>query len=332
MINYILRRLFISVFLLLGVGIVSWVVIQLPPGDFATTYETFLMNQGGMTQQQVQEAADRMRVQLGLDQPQTVQYFNWIKGIVTQGKFGYSFAYRRDVGELIGERLLYTLILALAAHSISTVVGISIGIYVAQRKYSFSDNAASVMAFVLASIPRFWIALVVAYTMVFVFGQHHITSFFSPEYALAPWSLGKGLDFLKHVWPVVFIAGLGGVARNMRVMRGNLLDVLTAQYVTTARSKGLEESKVIRKHAVPNALHPIIAYQGTVLPYMFQGELEVAIVLGIPTLGPLFYESLVSQDIYISGGLLFIYAALIVLGNLISDVSLALFDPRIRYN
>ena len=115
-----------------------------------------------------------------------------MKGIVTQGKFGYSFAYRRDVGELIGERLLYTLILALAAHSISTVVGISIGIYVAQRKYSFSDNAASVMAFVLASIPRFWIALVIAYMMVFVFGQHHITSFFSPEYALAPWSLGEG--------------------------------------------------------------------------------------------------------------------------------------------
>ena len=332
MINYIIRRLIISVFLLLGVGIVSWVVIQLPPGDFATTYETFLINQGSMTQQQAREAADRLRAQLGLDQPQTVQYLNWMKGIVTQGKFGYSFAYRRDVGELIGERLLYTLILALAAHSISTVVGISIGIYVAQRKYSFSDNAASVMAFVLASIPRFWIALVIAYMMVFVFGQHHITSFFSPEYSLAPWSLGKGLDFLKHVWPVVFIAGLGGVARNMRVMRGNLLDVLTAQYVTTARSKGLEEGKVIRKHAVPNALHPIIAYQGTVLPYMFQGEMEVAIVLGIPTLGPLFYESLVSQDIYISGGLLFIYAALIVLGNLISDVSLALFDPRIRYN
>ena len=332
MINYILRRLVISVFLLLGVGIVSWVVIQLPPGDFATTYETFLINQGSMTQQQAREAADRLRAQLGLDQPQAVQYLNWMKGIVTQGKFGYSFAYRRDVGELIGERLLYTLILAMAAHSISTFVGISIGIYVAQRKYSFSDNAASVLAFVLASIPRFWIALVIAYMMVFVFGQHHITSFFSPEYALAPWSVAKVGNFIQHVWPVVFIAGLGGVARNMRVMRGNLLDVLTAQYVTTARSKGLEEGKVIRKHAVPNALHPIIAYQGTVLPYMFQGEMEVAIVLGIPTLGPLFYESLVSQDIYISGGLLFIYAALIVLGNLISDVSLALFDPRIRYN
>ena len=208
MINYILRRLFISVFLLLGVGIVSWVVIQLPPGDFATTYETFLINQGGMTQTQAREAADRLRVARprpaagspipGLDER-----------IVTQGKFGYSFAYRRDVGELIGERLLYTLILAMAAHSISTFVGLAIGIYVAQRKYSFSDNAASVMAFVLASIPRFWIALVIAYMMVFVFNQHHITSFFSPQYALAPWSVAKVGDFIQHVWPVVFIAGPG---------------------------------------------------------------------------------------------------------------------------
>ncbi len=331
MINYILRRLVISIFLLIGVGIVSWTVIQLPPGDFATTYETFLMNQGGMTQDEAKAAANRLRAQLGLDQPQWIQYLNWMKGIVTQGKFGYSFAYRRDVGQLIGERLGYTLLLALAAHAISTFVGIFIGIYVAQRKYSLADNIASVFAFVLASVPRFWIALVIVYTLVFTFNQHHITSFFSPQYALAPWSWAKVWDFITHVWPVVFIAGLGGVARNMRVMRGNLLDVLDLQYVTTARAKGLEERKVIGRHAVPNALHPILAYQGTVLPYMLQGELEAAIVLGIPTLGPLFYESLVNQDIYISGGLLFIYAVLIIIGNLLSDISLALLDPRIRY-
>jgi peptide/nickel transport system permease protein len=332
MVNYILRRLVISAFLLVGVALVSWIVIQLPPGDFASTYQNFLMNQGGTTQEQAEAAANRLRAQLGLDQPQSVQFLNWMKGIVTQGKFGYSFAYRRDVGELIGERLVYTLILALSAHAISSFFGIAIGIYVAQRKYGLADNTASVFAFVLASVPRFWIALVIAYIMVFTFNQHHITSFFSPQYVMAPWSVDKLGDFIRHVWPIVFIAGLGGIARNMRVMRGNLLDVLQAQYVTTARSKGLAESRVIRQHAVPNALHPIIAYQGTVLPYMFQGEMEAAIVLGIPTLGPLFYESLVNQDIYISGGLLFIYAALIVLGNLISDLLLAVLDPRIRYH
>jgi peptide/nickel transport system permease protein len=332
MLNYIIRRLIVSFFLLIGVGIVSWVVIQLPPGDFATTYQNFLLNQGGTTQEQAEAAANRLRAQLGLDQPQIVQYLTWMKGIFTQGKFGYSFAYRQEVGLLIGERLWYTLLLAISAHAISTFVGIPLGIYVAQHKYGWSDNIASVLAFVMASVPRFWIALVFAYTLVFTFGQHHITSLFGPEWALAPWSPGKIWDLIKHVWPVIFIAGLGGVARNMRVMRGNLLDVLGAQYVTTARSKGLAEDRVIKRHAVPNALHPIIAYQGTVLPYMFQGELEVAIVLGIPTLGPLFYESLVNQDIYISGGLLFIYAALIVLGNLISDVALAMFDPRIKYS
>ena len=140
------------------------------------------------------------------------------------------------------------------------------------------------------------------------------------------------VDLFKHIWPVLIIAGLGGVARNMRVMRGNLLDVLGAQYVQTARAKGLRESTVIMKHAVPNALHTIIAYQGTALPYMFSGELEAAIILGLPTLAPLFYEALVNQDIYVSGSLLLIYGALILMGNLLSDIFLAALDPRIRYS
>ena len=229
MLNYIIRRLIISVFLLIGVGIVSWIVIQLPPGDFATTYQNFLINQGGTTQEQAEAAANRLRAQLGLDQPQHIQYLNWMKGIITQGKLGYSFAYRREVGELIGERLWYTLLLAISAHAISTFVGIPLGIYAAQHKYGAADNILSVIAFVLASVPRFWIALVFAYILVFSLNQHHITSLFSPEYALAPWSLARFWDFVKHVWPVVFIAGLGGVARNMRVMRGNLLDVLGQQ-------------------------------------------------------------------------------------------------------
>jgi len=130
---------------------------------------------------------------------------------------------------------------------------------------------------------------------------------------------------------VVLIAGLGGIARNMRVMRGNLLDVLNAQYVTTARAKGQRESVVMNRHAVPNALHPIIAYQGTVLPYMVQGELEATIVLGIPTLGPMFYEALVTQDIFLSGGALLMVSTLIVVGNLLADIFLAVLDPRIRY-
>lgn len=332
MINYILRRLFISVFLLIGVGLVSFLVIQLPPGDFASTYKNYLINQSGMSEADAEAAAQMVRVRYGLDQPLPLQFFSWIKGIVTEGKFGYSLAYRKDVGELIADRLPKTLLLAFLAHAISTVVGVSIGIFVAPRQYSFMDNLASVGAFVLTSVPRFWLALIIMYSLVFVFGQHHITSFFSPEYVVAPWSWARLLDLIKHIWPVVLIAGLGGVARNMRVMRGNLLDVLNAQYVTTARSKGLTEGQVMLKHSVPNALHPIVAYQGTVLPYMLQGELQAAIVLNMPTLAPLFYDSLVTQDIYISGSLLLIYGALIVIGNLLADLFLAVLDPRIRYS
>jgi peptide/nickel transport system permease protein len=332
MANYILRRLIIAFFMLIGIAFVSFAVIQLPPGDVATNYKVFLLQQAGMTEEQAEEQANNLRRRYGLDQPLPIQFVNWIKGIVTEGKFGYSFAYRRDVGELIAERLPKTLLLALMCHLISTVVGISLGIFVATRKYSFADNAAAIMAFIFTSIPRFAIALVILYVLVFTFKQPSIQGFFSPEYVMAPWSLARVADMLKNIWPVLVIAGLGGVAYNMRVMRGNLLDVLGAQYVTTARSKGLKERQVMTRHAVPNALHPIVAYQGTVLPYMMQGELEAAIVLNLPTLGPLFYDSLVGQDIYIAGSLLLIYGVLIIVGNLIADLSLAVLDPRIRYS
>jgi len=331
MISYIMRRLLFAIIVLIGISVVSFFIIQLPPGDFATVYRERLINQGGMTVAEAEKAAEVFRKRYGLDKPLYIQYLNWIKGIVTEGSFGYSMAYSKDVGELIAERLPRTLILALLAHATSSVVGILVGIYVALRQYSLSDNIASLFAFIFASLPRFWIALVIIYLLVFTFGQKHVSSFYSPQYAVAPWSLGKLVDFFKHIWPVIVIAGLGGVARNMRVMRGNLLDVLNAQYVTTARSKGLTERKVILKHAVPNALHPIIMYQGMVLPYMVQGELQAAIVLSLPTMSPLFYESLVNQDIYITGSLLLMYSVLLVVGNLLADLALGILDPRIRY-
>jgi peptide/nickel transport system permease protein len=331
MLNYIIRRLIVSVFMLIGIGMVSFAVIQLPPGDAASSYQNFLINNAGMTQEEAETAADAVRARYGLDQPLPAQFATWIKGIVTKGEFGFSFAYRRDAGEIIKERLPKTLMIAMLAHLISTVVGLGLGIYAAPRKYGVADNFLSVVAFVLSSIPRFWMALVLMYVLVFTFGRHHITSFFSPQYVVAPWSWAKFADMIQHIWPVVLIAGLGGVARNMRVMRGNLLDTLNTQYVTTARSKGLTESSVINKHAVPNASHAIIAYQGTVLPYMLAGELEAAIVWNLPTLAPLFYDSLVTQDLYISGSLLLIYGAMIVIGNLISDILLAWYDPRIKY-
>jgi len=331
MLNYILRRIVIAFFMLIGIGIVSFVVIKLPPGDFASRYQGFMLGRGA-TQEDAERAAQIVREQYGLDQPIAVQFIDWVKGMVTKGSFGYSLAYRTDVGVLIADRLPKTLIIAILAHLISTVVGVGLGIFVATRKYGFWDNFTAVLSFVFTSIPRFSLAVILLFVLVFQFHQPSITSFFSPQYVTAPWSWGRIVDMLGHIWPVLLIAGLGGVARNLRVMRANLLDVLGAQYVQTARSKGLKERLVILRHAVPNALHTIIAYQGTVLPYMMQGELEVAIILGLPTLGPLFYESLVNQDIYISGSLLLIYGALILIGNLLADIYLSILDPRIRYS
>ena len=332
MISYLIRRLLSAVTVLLVVSAISFAVIQLPPGDFTDIYKAQLITQGGLTETEAEAAAEEMRARYGLDVPVPVQYVNWIIGIVTRGEFGYSFRYKEDVGSLIAKRLPRTIGLAAAAHATSTIVGLLVGIFVGQRQYSLSDNVAAVVAFILTSLPRFFLALVIIYILVFTFDQQSVTSFYSPEYVVAPWSMGKFLDLLKHVWPVIAIAGLGGVARNLRVMRGNLLDVLNAQYVVTARSKGITERRVVNRHAVPNALHPIVAYQGTAIPYMVQGELEAAIVLSLPTVAPMFYGSLRNQDIYITGSILLLYGALLVAGNLLSDIFLAVLDPRIRYS
>jgi peptide/nickel transport system permease protein len=333
MLNYMLRRLLFAVVAIIGVSFVSFLVIEMAPGDFVSAYEMRLIQLGGLSAHEAEKAGEVVRERYGLTGPLHERYFTWAKAIVTQGDFGPAMAYGgKAVSELILERLPRTLLIAILAHAISSVVGIGIGIYVAPRQYSLSDNLAALAAFFMTSAPRFALALIMMYWLVFGMGQKHISSFHSPEYVLAPWSWDKFVDSVKHIWPVVLIAGLGGVAANMRIMRGNLLDVLNAQYVTTARSKGLTESKVMYKHAVPNALHAIIMYQGTVLPYMLQGEIEVAIVMSIPTLGPLFYNSLVQQDIYITGALLLIYSVLLVVGNLIADIALSILDPRIRYD
>jgi peptide/nickel transport system permease protein len=311
---------------------VSFVIIQLPPGDFASRYKQNLIEQGGLSEHEAQIMADKLRARYGLDKPLPVQYLSWVGGIVTKGSFGFSFAYKKDVGELIKERLPRTFYLAIITHIIATFFGLLIGIYSATRQYSIGDNIATFIAFIGMAVPRFFLALIIMYWLIFKMGQTHVGSFFSPEYLLAPWSFAKCFDLIKHVWPVILIAGLGGLARNMRVMRANLLDVLNSQYVTTARSKGLLERNVVNKHAVPNALHPIVMFQGMVLPYMIQGEMEAAIVLSLPTMGPMFYDSLINQDIYVSGSFLLMLSVLLVAGNLVADVMLGFLDPRVRYD
>ncbi len=332
MLRFIINRLLSSIFILFVITVVAFTIIQLPEGDFAEVYKAELIGLGGQSEEQAEEAANKLRDKYGLLDPLPVQYLKWIGAIVLRGDFGWSFSQRVDVSDLLAQRLPRTIGIALAAHAISSLVGILVGIYVANRQYSVADNVAATFAFLATSVPRFSLALIIVYFLAFGLNWEHVSALHSPEFRYADWSIAKAIDLLKHVGPVILIAGLGGVARNMRVMRGNLLDVLNQQYVTTARSKGLEERKVINRHAVPNALHPIIAYQGTVLPYMFQGELEAAIVFGIPTIAPMFVEALLKEDVFLSGSIMLLYGILLIAGNFIADMVLGLLDPRITFS
>jgi peptide/nickel transport system permease protein len=317
--------------MLIIVSFVSFVVINLPPGDYMTTVQNRLANQSGMSQDQARAMAERMRSQYGLDQPFLFQYLNWIKNIVFKGDFGYSFQYNRPVSEVIWSRLGYTFLIALSAHLISVLVGVVVGIYSATHQYSLSDNIATVFAFIGLSIPNFFFAIVIMYLLSFKLNMH-VGGLFSSEFVFAPWSLAKLINFLQHFWVPVFVVGIAGTAQNMRIMRGNLLDELQKQYVKTARAKGLTDKVVIYKHAVRNAIQPLVMYLGMSLPFLIQGAIVSSIVLQLPTTGPAFYNALLSQDMYLAGSFLLMLAVTLVIGNLLADVLLAQVDPRVRYD
>lgn len=329
--QYIFRRILISIPVLLIISVIAFVVIQLPPGDYMSSISAQMQSLGGLTEADAERIAQELRLMYGLDRPVYVQYLVWIKNIITRGDFGYSFQYRRPVSEVIWKRLGWTILIATMCHLISTIVGIIIGIYSARHQYSIGDNIATFFAFVGLSIPSFFLALIVMYVLAVKIGVEP-GGLFSQRYMFSPWNWGKFVDLLRHIWAPVVIVGFAGTARNMRVMRGNLLDILHLPYVITARSKGLKERAVIYKHAVVNALHPIIMYQGMVLPFMIQGEITTSIVLNIPTAGPMFYDALVAQDMYLAGSFLLLVAVILVIGNLLADILLAWVDPRIRYD
>jgi len=288
------------------------------------------MSQGNVSDQDAQKQADAYRASHGLNAPLPLQYVYWVTGSVTRFDFGDSLYYNEPVGSVVSERLSRTLLLALTCHILASVIGITLGIVAATRQYSWVDTLFGIVSFLGMTIPRFLLAIIIIYVLAFKLNVQEIGSFFSARYGGAPWSWDKFVDLVQHVWPVVFIATFGGLAYNMRVMRANLLDVLNAQYVETARAKGLRQSAVILKHAVPNALHPLIAYQGVVLPYMMQGEIEAAIVFGLPTVGPAIVGALGVGDVWVTATFMLVLAATLLIGNIISDVLLALLDPRVR--
>lgn len=330
LLRFLVMRVLAAIPVLLVLSVVTFAIIQAPPGDYGDYIRSMLINQGGATMEEAEVQAEIYREQNGLNEPLPVQYFNWMAGIVTRFDFGHSLYYNKPVGDVVAERLPRTILLALTCHFLASVIGIGMGIVAATRQYSWIDTTFGIISFLGMTVPRFLLALIIIYILAFKLNVQELGSFFSSRYGGAPWSWDKFVDLVKHVWPVVFIATFGGLAYNMRVMRANLLDVLNAQYVETARAKGLSESAVIMKHAVPNALHPLIAYQGVALPYMLTGEIEVAIVFGLATVGPAIVGSMAVGDVYVTATFVLVLAATLMIGNIVADLLLAMVDPRVR--
>jgi len=298
----------------------------LPPGDFATTFAAEIAAEGS---QITAAQMAKIREDLGLDQPIATRYWKWITGIVLRGDFGYSFTWKASIRDLIGERLLLTFVMTGSTLLFTYLVAIPIGIYSATHQYKPSDYIASFLGFIGLATPNFLLALVIMFSAYRWFGLS-VGGLFSPEYVDAAMSFDKLIDFLKHLLVPSIVIGTASIAGLMRVVRANLLDELDKQYVVTARSKGVDERKLLVKYPIRAAMNPVVSTIGYILPELFSGSAVTAIVLNLPTVGTLLMGSLLSQDMYLAGSLLLILAFLTIIGTLISDILLAWLDPRIR--
>jgi peptide/nickel transport system permease protein len=325
--KYLLRRSLYMVFTVWVISIISFVAIQLPPGDFVTNLVNQMISSGGRELTPEYEA--QLRELYGLNQPVYVQYYKWMRNILTRGEFGWSFVYRRDAVELITERMPMTFALSFGSFILVWVIALPIGIYSAVNQYSIGDYFFTFLGFIGLAVPSFLLALIFLFVSQRYFNQAMI-GLFSPEFADAPWSWAKLFDMFKHLWIPVLLIGLGGTAGLIRTMRANLLDELNKPYVETARSKGLAETKLLIKYPLRHALNPFISTIGWTLPGLIAGEVIVAIVLNLPTSGPVLYNALQQQDMYVAAGFILLLSVLTVIGTFISDVLLAMLDPRIR--
>lgn len=326
MLTYIVRRLLAMIPTLAVVSVLTFIIVQLPPGDFITTLSTQAAAAGSSIDDKAIEA---LRRQYDLDQPYYVQYWTWISGF-PRGDFGYSAEWKAPVVELIASRLAFTLILSGLALLFMWAVAIPIGVYSATHQYSWGDIGLTFLGFLGLSIPDFMLALVYLFVGAFVFNAP-VGGLFSSELENAPWTLEKYIDLGNHIlWPTI-ILGAAGTAQLIRIMRSNLLEILGQQYITTARAKGLDERIVVNKYAVRVAINPLVSVMGMQLPNLISGATILGIVLSLPTTGPMFLKALQNQDVYLAGTFLLMLALLLMLGNLLADIALAWVDPRIRY-
>jgi len=325
MIKYVLRRLLTMIPTLLVISMLVFVIIQLPPGDYLESHIAELQSQGeSVDEQKIQF----LREQYGLDKPMLQQYWHWVTGML-QGDFGYSFEYDLPVTEVVGDRLFLTVIISIATILFTWAIAFPIGIYSATHQYSWGDYGLSMLGFLGLATPNFLLALIMLYLANVYFGTS-IGGLMDPEYIDAPWSVDKMLSILEHLWIPVVVIGTSGTAGMIRRLRANLLDELQKQYVTTGRAKGLPPGKLLFKYPLRVALNFFVADVGNLLPTGITGAAIVALVVSLPTTGPILLSALQSQDMYLAGSFLMFLAVLTVLGVLISDIALAMLDPRIR--
>ncbi len=325
MLELIARRLGITLVTMFLLSIVAFILIQLPPGDFVDSYAG-KKTQGGVIV--TQDELDAMRSRLGLDRPIYQQYVIWM-GDLFKGDMGFSWEYHRPVKDVIGERLSMTLVLAFATLIFTYVIAVIIGIYSAVRQYSIGDNVATVIGYLGLATPGFLFALILMFLGQKWFGVS-VGGLFSLEFQDAPWSFAKLMDLFSHLWVPVVVLGMAGTAFQLRTMRATLLDELNKMYVTSARSGGIPEFKLLLRYPVRMALNPIASTLGWELSKIISGAPIIGIVLSLPTLGPLYINSLLSQDMYLAGALILIFCSLVIVGTFISDILLMILDPRLR--
>jgi peptide/nickel transport system permease protein len=326
MVKYIAKRILYMIPTLFVISLISFTIIQLPPGDFLTTYVATLRQQGEDLDAQTVQALEE---QYGLNQPIYIQYGKWMGGILTRGDFGLSFEWRRPVSQLIWERIALTLFIALLTIMVTWVIAIPTAVYVATHQYSFLDYLMSFISFIGLGTPGFLVALIYLWIMLSKFGVN-AAGLFSEQYVDAAWSLGKVQNMMGRIWAPVLILAIENTASIIRTVRANLLDELNKPYVETARAKGLKERVLIWKYPVRLALNPFFSTVGWTLVTVISGEILVAVVLNVQTAGPLLLRALLSQDMYLAGALVMLLSVLTVLGTLFSDILLAWADPRIR--
>jgi len=325
MTRYILQRLALLPLLMIVYSFVIFAIIQAPPGDFLTSYIATLASSGSSISA---EQVSALRHEYGLDQPFIVQYFYWLQNLL-HGNLGLSLEYQRPNAELIGEQLVLTIALALFSFVLTWVIAIPAGIYSATHQRSVLDYILTVINYIGVATPNFMLALILMWVAFAYFGLS-VTGLFSADFADAPWSFARVIDLLAHLWLPALVLGIAGTARLTRIMRANLLDELNKPYVTTARAKGMKEWRLVLRYPVRLAFNPLVSTIGWYLPALFSGSLIVATVMNLPNIGPLLLRALINQDMYLAGSILLIYSFLTIIGTLLSDVLLALLDPRIR--